>query len=78
MCVGVLAAARVGEVSNLQRGYNLRQRAWLQFAEFDQQRGVHDIDVGGDGQLEQLSEDHLNKAFLTVSRSDDCVCSAAL
>lgn len=50
----------VDNVLNDYRGYDLWQRARLQLAEFDQQRGVHDIDVGGDGQLEQFSKDHLN------------------
>lgn len=50
----------VGNVLNNYQGYDLWQRARLQLAEFDQQRGVHDIDVGGDGQLEQFSKDHLN------------------
>lgn len=36
------------------------QRSRLQFAEFDKQCGVHDIDVRGGGQLKQLSKDHLN------------------
>lgn len=43
------------------RGYDLGQRARLQLAELDQQRGVHDVDVGGDGQLEQFSKDHLSR-----------------
>lgn len=43
------------------RGYDLWQRARLQLAELDQQRGVHDVDVGGAGQLEQFSKDHLSR-----------------
>lgn len=51
----------VGNVIINYRGYDLWQRARLQFAEFDQQRGVHDVDVWGGGQLEQFSKDHLSR-----------------
>lgn len=37
------------------------QRARLQLAELDEQRGVHDVDVRRHGQLEQFSEDHLRE-----------------
>lgn len=37
----------------------MRQRAGLQFAEFDEQRRVRDVDMRRNGQLEEFAEDHL-------------------
>jgi hypothetical protein len=45
----------------MERGYDLRQRSRLQLAELNEQRGVHDVQVGGTGKLEQLSKDHLRE-----------------
>ena len=42
------------------KGYHLGQRSRLQLAQLYEQGGVHHVDVGRGGQLEQLSEDHLN------------------
>lgn len=41
------------------KGYNLGQRAWLKFAQLDEQCGVHHIDVRGRWELKQLCKDHL-------------------
>lgn len=65
------------------QGYNLWQRSRLQFAEFDKQRGVHDVDVRWNGQLEKFSKDHLkeekhinilNQPFFIFYFSQHVVC----
>lgn len=52
------------------------QGAWLQLAELNEQRGVHDVDVGGTGQLEELSKDHLAEERERGSEASTSVMSS--
>lgn len=61
---------------NNNKGYNLRQRARLKFAQFNEQCCVHHINMRGCWKLEQLCKDHLQNKPVSLTQNKGYLCTA--